>query len=56
MRRLLTATGITMVFAGSLFAVPPIPPSPESVPIGPLAIPIVAAGVIGYGIYKILKK
>ncbi len=41
---------------GSAYAVPPPPHSPESVPIGPLAVPLIAAGAIGYGVYKIIKK
>ncbi len=56
MQRLLTALCLGMVFVGELFAVPPIPPSPEAVPVGPLAIPVIAAGVIGYAVYRILKK
>ncbi len=56
MRKLLTALGLMTVMVGNVMAVPPTPPSPESVPIGPLAIPVIAAGVVGYGIYKIVKK
>jgi len=31
-------------------------PPAEEVPIGPIAIPVIAVGAIGYGIYRIVKK
>lgn len=32
-----------------------LPPS-ESVPVGPIAITVLAVGAVGYGIYKIARK
>ena len=54
MRKLFSTLGIITLLAGNLMATPPIPPSPESVPV--FGIPVIAAGIIGYGIYKIAKK
>ena len=42
--------------AAVVWAQPGPPPSPETVPVGFIAIPVIAVGAIGYGIYKIAKK
>ncbi len=44
---------ITVLFSTPLFA--QMVPS-ESVPIGPIAITILAVGAVGYGIYRITKR
>jgi len=31
-------------------------PPAEAVPVGPLAIPVIVVGAVGYGIYRIAKK
>jgi|GEM_PF-2605994 hypothetical protein len=56
MKRLLGSMVVLALLVGGAFAVPPPPHSPESVPIGPLAIPLIAAGAVGYGVYKLIKK
>lgn len=50
MKRLLP---MTVLISTSLFA--QMAPS-ESVPIGPIAITILAVGTVGYGIYRITKR
>ena len=44
------------ILAAPLFAQPSPPPSAESVPVGLIAIPVIAAGAVGYGVYRIVKK
>ncbi|MBN1756293.1 hypothetical protein JW877_08790 [bacterium] len=40
----------------ALWAQPGPPHSPETVPIGLIAIPVIAVGAVGYGVYRIIKK
>lgn len=56
MKRMIGAVISLGLLLGNAFAVPPPPHSPESVPIGPLAVPLIAAGAIGYGVYKLIRK
>lgn len=56
MKRLVGSLISLTLMIGLAYAVPPPPHSPESVPVGPLAIPLIAAGVVGYGVYKLIRK
>ncbi|MBN2543611.1 hypothetical protein JXI42_12165 [bacterium] len=48
---------VTLVLSSTVvWAQPSPPPSPDAVPVGLIAIPVIAVGAIGYGIYKIAKK
>jgi len=49
MKKLITL--LPILAAAPLFA-----QSDESVPVGPIAIPVIAVAAVGYGIYRIVKK